>query len=180
MIILTSFMIRCMIFTHVAYITNVSSVPTVCLSGERCMKGIMTMDFSEKIKNARLAKGMSQSSLARESGISLRTVQNYELGARMPKKRETYTHLARALGISEDVLLDENAAFVIRANEEYGHNAAKQAWDLVSDFSAMCAGGSLEDEDMDAVMQARQEAYWEAKKNNRKYVPKKYRKDDDG
>ena len=169
-----------MIFTHVAYITNVSSVPTVCLSGERCMKGIMTMDFSEKIKNARLAKGMSQSSLARESGISLRTVQNYELGARMPKKRETYTHLARALGISEDVLLDENAAFVIRANEEYGRNAAKQAWDLVSDFSAMCAGGSLEDEDMDAVMQALQEAYWEAKKNNRKYVPKKYRKDDDG
>jgi hypothetical protein len=28
-------------------------------------------------------------------------------------------------------------------------------------------------------MQAMQEAYWEAKKNNRKYVPKKYRKDGD-
>ena len=26
------------------------------------------------------------------------------------------------------------------------------------------------------IMQAMQEEYWEAKKNNRKYVPKKYRK----
>ena len=138
------------------------------------------MDFSQKIKNARLAKDMSQSRLAAKAGISLRTVQNYELGARLPKKRETYTRLAQALGISEDVLLDENASFVIRANEQYGKGAAKQAWDLVSDFSAMCAGGSLEDEDMDAVMQALQEAYWEAKKSNRKYVPKKYLEDNDG
>lgn len=137
------------------------------------------MDFSQKIRNARAAKNMSQSQLAKETGLSLRTVQNYELGVRMPKKRETYTHLAKALEISEDVLLDENASFVIRANEEYGQNAAKQAWDLVSDFSAMCAGGHLEDEDMDAVMQALQQAYWEAKKNNRKYVPKKYRNDDE-
>ena len=142
-------------------------------------KGTMTMDFSQKIKNARLAKGLSQSALAKETGLSLRTVQNYELGARLPKSRETYANLARVLGISEDVLLDENASFVIRVGETYGNNAARQAWDLVSDFTAMCAGGSLEDEDMDAVMQALQEAYWEAKKNNRKYVPKKYRKDAD-
>ena len=87
------------------------------------------MDFSQKIRNARLAKNMSQSNLADEAGISLRTIQNYELGVRMPKKRETYTRLAQALGISEDVLLDENAAFVIRAGEEYGNHAARQAWE---------------------------------------------------
>ena len=45
------------------------------------------MEFSEKIRNARIAKGWSQDELADHSGISRRTIQNYELGARLPKKR---------------------------------------------------------------------------------------------
>lgn len=135
------------------------------------------MDFSEKIRNARLARDMSQTDLAKASGVSLRTIQNYELGRSLPKKRETYAKLAAALGINAEVLLDSNAAFVIRANEQYGSRAAKQAWDMVSDLGSMWAGGEMEDEDMDAIMQAIQEAYWDAKKNNRKYVNKRYRKD---
>ena len=126
------------------------------------------MNFSEKIKNARLAK---------ETGISCRTVQNYEMGVRLPKKRETYTKLAAALGISEEVLLDDDASFVIRANEQYGNRAAKQAWDMVADIGSMWAGGEMEEEDMDSIMRALQDAYWEAKKNNRKYVNRRYRKE---
>ena len=131
------------------------------------------MEFGEKIRNARLAKGMSQSDLAAASGISLRTIQNYELGARLPKKRDTYTHLAQALGINEDALLDENAAFVLRASSQYGRRGAKQALDMVSDIAAMWAGGEMEEEDMDAIMRALQEAYWEAKQNNRKYASRR-------
>ena len=77
------------------------------------------------------------------------------------------------------VLLDENADFVLRANEQYGRRGAKQAWDLVADFRGLCAGGAMEEEDMDAVMQALQEAYWEAKKMNRKYVNRRYRRDEE-
>ena len=137
------------------------------------------MEFSEKIRNARLAKEMSQSDLAKATGISTRTIQNYELGARMPKKRETYTHLAEALGINEEVLLDKDAAFVLRASEQYGNRGAGQALEMVNDIAAMWAGGEMDEEDMDAVMQAMQEAYWEAKKNNRKYVNKRYLKEGD-
>lgn len=36
----------------------------------------------------------------------------------------------------------------------------------------------MEEEDMDEVMQAIQEAYWEAKKKNRKHVNKKYQDED--
>ena len=135
------------------------------------------MEFSEKIRNARTAKGISQRELAEASGITLRTIQNYETGGRLPRKRETYTRLAASLGISEDVLLDENAAFVLRASEQYGGRGAKQALDMVSDIAAMWAGGEMDEEDMDTIMQAMQEAYWEAKKNNRKYVNKRYLKD---
>lgn len=135
------------------------------------------MNFSEKIRNARIAKELSQNDLAKATGISLRTIQNYEMGVRLPKSRDTYTKLAAALGIKEDVLLDENASFVIQAHERYGSRGAAQAWDMVADLGSMFAGGEMEEEDVDAIMQALQEAYWDAKKSNRKYVNKRYRKD---
>ena len=137
------------------------------------------MEFSEKIRNARRAKGWTQKDLAQATGMALRTIQNYELGARLPKKRDTYLALAKALDINEEVLLDDNASFVLRANERYGSRGARQAWDMVADLAAMWSGGEMDEEDMDAIMQAMQEAYWEAKKNNRKYVPKRYRKDEE-
>ena len=137
------------------------------------------MEFSEKIRNARRAKGWTQKDLAQATGMALRTIQNYELGARLPKKRDTYLALAKALDINEEVLLDDSASFVLRANERYGSRGARQAWDMVADIAAMWSGGEMDEEDMDSIMQAMQEAYWEAKKNNRKYVPKRYRKDEE-
>ena len=134
------------------------------------------MEFNEKIRNARMAKGWTQKDLAQATGMALRTIQNYELGARLPKKRDTYLALAKALDINEDVLLDDNASFVLRANERYGSRGARQAWDMVADIAAMWSGGEMDEEDIDSIMQAMQEAYWEAMKNNRKYRPKKYRK----
>ena len=136
------------------------------------------MNRGEKIKNARIAKHMSQTELADKTGMSLRTIQNYEKGTRLPKSRDTYGKLAAALEIDESILLDENTEFVLRASEQYGSRGAKQAWDMVSDIKALWAGGDMEEEDMDSIMQALQEAYWEAKKNNRKYINKRYRKGD--
>ena len=125
------------------------------------------MEFSEKIRNARIAKGWSQDELADHSGISRRTIQNYELGARLPKKRETYKVLAETLGIDESVLLDQNVDFVLRANAQYGSTAMKQALNLVEDVRALWAGGEMEEEDMDEIMRALQDAYWDVKKKAR-------------
>ena len=137
------------------------------------------MEFSEKLKKARIAKQMSQKELAEATGITTRTIQNYETTKKLPKKRDTYKKLADALGISEEDLLDGNTDFVLRASAHYGSRGARQAWDLVADLKAMWAGGEMEEDDMDAIMQAVQEAYWDAKKNNRKYINKRYRKEDE-
>ena len=138
------------------------------------------MTFADKIKIARAAHHLTQQELANRCGLSLRTIQNYELAARMPKKRETYSRLAAALELDERVLLDDNADFVLRAGEQYGSRGAKQAWALVADFKGLCAGGAMEEEDMDAIMQALQDAYWDAKKRNRKYVSRQRRGGDEG
>lgn len=133
------------------------------------------MKFGEKVKAARQENGLTQKQLVKMTGISLRTIQNYENCERMPKKRDTYSKLASALNIEESVLLDEDAEFVLKAAEVYGSRAARQAEEYVQGISALYAGGELAEEDMDAMMKAIQDAYWVAKEKNRKFVPKKYR-----
>ena len=63
----------------------------------------------------------------------------------------------------------------MQAAEEYGERGSRQAEKLIAEISGLYAGGSLAEEDMDAMMLAIQDAYWLAKKENRKYVPVKYR-----
>lgn len=136
------------------------------------------MKFGEKVRLARLAAKYSQRDLAALTGISLRTIINYENGERMPKQRATYAQLANALRIEENVLHDDNAEFILKANIEYGARASRQAEKLIEEVRGLYSGGELADEDMDAMMKAIQDAYWIAKKKNRKYVPMKYRKDE--
>ena len=125
------------------------------------------MKFGEKVRKARLAAHFSQQQLADRTGISLRTIQNYESGERLPKQRDTYRLLADALHMDESVLLEDQAEFVLRAGEAYGTHGSEQAQRLVEEITGLYAGGELVDEDMDAMMQAIQEAYWLAKKRRR-------------
>jgi len=136
------------------------------------------MTFGEKVRLARLAAKYSQKDLAKLAGIAPRTIMNYESGERIPKQRVTYTQLANALNIDEQILIDDNTEFVLKANETYGARASRKAEKLVEEVRGLYTGGELKDEDMDAMMRAIQDAYWIAKQINRKYVPLKYRKDE--
>ena len=64
----------------------------------------------------------------------------------------------------------------MEAHEKGGAKAARDVEELVSEVQGLFAGGRLDDEAMDGVMQALLDAYWLAKKENRKYTPKKHRK----
>lgn len=59
------------------------------------------------LKETRVSKGLSQSELADRSGVSLRTIQGYEIGKRDINKAsgETLYKLSKALGcLMEDLL----------------------------------------------------------------------------
>ena len=132
------------------------------------------MNFSDKIRSTRTAKGMSQKELADASGISVRTIQNYETGAKMPKSKDSYAKLANVLGINEDVLLDDNAEFVLQAGEKYGSRGRKQAEEVVRNFRIAAAGGELDDDDLDFIKEAMLQTYRDAKEYNRRFVNKRY------
>ena len=63
------------------------------------------------------------------------------------------------------------------AQEQGGAKAAREIDELVSEVTGMFAGGKLSEDALDGAMQALTRAYWIAKENNRKYTPKKYRKE---
>ena len=82
----------------------------------------------------------------------------------MPKKRSTYKSLASALGISEEVLTDPSATFFLRPTEHYKNIGPGQAMIIVDELKTMWSSDEMDENEMDSVMQALQEAYWESKK----------------
>ena len=127
------------------------------------------MRFCEKLKDARTKAGMKQEELAKALGVSLRTITNYESGECYPRKRDIYHKLAELFHTEENYFLNEDEEFLLSAAEKYGAKGAKQAQALV--------GGNIADEDLDVMMKALQDAYWIAKEKNKKFTPKKYRRD---
>lgn len=135
------------------------------------------MKFGEKLRKYRLENGLTQSELAKQAGINVNTISNYESGKTYPQNREVYSFLAQILGVNPDHLHNENDDFLSDASAKYGSRGARQAQELIDELTGLFAGGELAEEDMDAMARAVQEAYWDAKEKNRKYTPKKYRKE---
>jgi len=119
---------------------------------------------------------MTQGDLADAAGVSLRSISNYESGAKYPRTHEVYERIAKALAVDVNNFFGEDNEFVMKAREKYGSRGSKQAEELILSARGLFAGGQLSEEDKDTVMQALQNVYWEAKAENKaKYTPKKYR-----
>lgn len=133
------------------------------------------MNFGDKVRMLRKKTGYSQAQLAQALGVSARTVQSYEAGRSLPRSKEVYRRLAGIFGVDLNYLMDDKEEFISEARESYGRRGAEQARKIVDEVAGLFAGGEMAEEDMDEMLRAIQDAYWIAKKNNRKYVPDKYR-----
>ena len=118
------------------------------------------MTFGEKVKAERTKLGMSQDELAAKIGVTRRIIGSYENDKSRPRGMERYKKLAESLNVNVNYLLSEDDAFIADVEDKYGRRGARQA------------------QDMREMVDAIQEAYLIAKKNNKKYTPKKYRKDE--
>ena len=136
------------------------------------------MTFGEKVKNERNRLGLNQDELAKKIGVTRRVISSYENDSSRPRGTERYKKLAEALGVNINYLLSEDEAFIADVEDNYGHRGAKQAKELLAEVTGLFAGGEMADEDMREMVDAIQEAYLIAKKNNKKSTPKKYRKDE--
>ena len=134
------------------------------------------MLFGDKIKELRNLADMSQQELANRTGLSLRSIQNYESNQRYPKDVAILNKLCTALGTTIEELMKEEDQFILEAASKFGSRGKNDAEKLIEEVGGLFAGGELNEEDKDKVFRAITEMYWKAKDNNKKYTPKKYKK----
>ena len=137
------------------------------------------MIFKERLKEKRGEANLTQAELAKIAGVSTRTIQNHELGSRKPYQIEVVQKIADALNTTTEYLLGSSGIIVAEAHEKGGAKAARDIDELVSEVTGMFAGGSLSEEALEGAMKALNDAYWIAKEKNKKYTPKKHRKEAD-
>lgn len=137
------------------------------------------MTFGEKFKAERVKRNMTQQEAADCLGINRRMITRYENGLSYPRTRDAYRKIADLFEVDVNYLLTEEDKFIVQASERYGSRGMKQAQDLIDSMSGLFAGGTLSEQDKDAVMKALQDIYWESKARNvEKYTPKKNKKSD--
>ena len=137
------------------------------------------MIFKERLKEKRGEANLTQAELAKIAGVSTRTIQISELGSRKPYQIEVVQKIADALNTTTEYLLGSSGIIVAEAHEKGGAKAARDIDELVSEVTGMFAGGSLSEEALEGAMKALNDAYWIAKEKNKKYTPKKHRKEAD-
>ena len=137
------------------------------------------MNFGEKLKDLRTQKGWSQEELAKQMGVTRRTIGGYEAGTTYPRTRDMYAKLAELLKTDVNYLMTEPSACPKSAllGSFYGRRGQAQASEILSQTRELFAGGSLSEEDQKAFAIEMQRIFMDSKKVAReKFTPKKYRK----
>ncbi len=123
------------------------------------------MNFTEKLQKLRKQKGLTQAELAEKVGVSSRSIQNYELGSRYPK-RNILDKLCEVLGTKIEYLVSSDD-FLGLVQAEDGAKGVASAQQLLDCAGALFAGGDMSEDDKDKVMLALQKIYWKSKEKNR-------------
>lgn len=125
------------------------------------------MSFSDRLKAARQSKGIQQKQLSELSGVSLRTIQNWESGVRSPSNFARIEQIADVLGIRSSDLLDDNEAFVASIGEKYGARSIKGAQKILTHIDNEYTNGELDEDDIEQLMKGMQEIYWKVRAHNK-------------
>lgn len=128
--------------------------------------------FRDKVIEHRAALGLSQQQLADKAGIGVRTIGNYESGARLPYAAQLYK-LAKALGVSTEYLKNDEIEdpsygldrmdYVEEMRATTGTKDSQNLEEMLKANKEMFAGGTVSEEAKDAYFRALMDAYYECK-----------------
>ena len=114
--------------------------------------------YGDRLKQARIEKGLSRPQLAILCGISVKTIQNYETGFRQPNRIDTSLKFAEALDVTVDYLINGKTP-----NDEL---TEEDKAEILSHASALFAGGKLSEDEQLAFINELQTLYLDAKKKS--------------
>jgi transcriptional regulator with XRE-family HTH domain len=152
---------------------------------------VIILTFAEKLKRCRLVLNLSQTELAKRSGITERTIYTYESMGIMPRSGNV-KRLADALGVSVSYLLEDDRnivstpiddesiddvnadIYLFAVKEKFGENGLTEAKDLLARTASLLADPDIEEEAKDIFFQSLMEVYLESKAEARdKFTPRK-------
>lgn len=126
------------------------------------------MSLADKVKDARAELGLSQPQLARQVGVSSRSIIAYEKGEKKPRLG-TMLKLAKALKVSVKFLSEDSCesplediekdGYIAEARRRYGAKGGRDVDALLSANAALFAGGELSQSEKDAFFEAVMTAY---------------------
>ena len=135
------------------------------------------MKFGDKLRDKRKKLSLSQSNLAKELGVTTRTLSNYEKGASHPQDRAIYFKLADFFKVDVNFFLTEDEEFLTKAAEHYGKKGRDQAEAILEQSAALFAGGDLSEEDKLAFLHEMQALFLDSKQRAKKRFSHGYRKE---
>lgn len=138
------------------------------------------MALGERLKKARNDKGFTQIEAAKKLGVTNGALSGYERNYRDPDT-SMLKHMAELYEVSLDYLLgnktSNNNETVISKKDE--RDIAKRMDELREDLSSSTGllfnGEPMSEEAKESLLEAMEFGIRLAKKNNKKFIPKKYR-----
>lgn len=124
------------------------------------------MTFSQKVREYRKQKRLSQNALAELSGISLRTIYGYEAGTTYPRTNVILNRLAAALDVNSEDLADDKPDPEVVFFDSVDYSPDIQAQLLTQKFIVLLRGDDLSDTEKDTLTHAIMDAYWESRRKN--------------
>ena len=140
------------------------------------------MTFGEKLKVVRLSLNLSQTELAKRTGISERSLYSYEQAGILPRS-SNLRKIASALNVSVSYLMDEEETdphkniehelYIANSRNKFGYKGAREATDILSRTTALFAGGELDESAKELFFQSLMEVYLDSKQEARnKFSPR--------
>ncbi len=124
------------------------------------------MEFKDKLLKLRKQHGFTQTQLGNLVGVSLRSIQNYELGVRYPK-RAVLDKLCEVFNVPIDYMITTDGTAMLKDYGDPSQSGKMAAQIFLDNANILFSGGRISEEDKDDVMIALQKIYWLSKENNK-------------
>ena len=135
------------------------------------------MKYGDRLKRLRENKKLSQQQLADKLNINRSTYARYELNKTQPDY-ETLQKLAEFYNVSIDyILTGVDTKLTEKDERDIAKRMEKIKQDLAADGGLSFYGEPLSEEAKQSLLEAMEFAVRQAQRINKKYIPKKHRKD---
>ncbi len=119
------------------------------------------MKFGEKIKLLRKQNNLTQSELASSTGVSLRTIINYEKNNKTPQKQDVLNKLASVFNVEVSYLIeDKNNDYIQSIRKKSSSSNISKPDFLADEIKRFFEDNTFSDTEKETLLRKIEKSYW--------------------